>query len=46
VNTNQMVNKSLSMHGIGRLTDRYRIESVRPHLASVLDLRGNAVWGD
>ncbi|MGA3201654.1 MAG: hypothetical protein ABSF12_04065 [Bryobacteraceae bacterium] len=46
MNTDRMVKENLSMNGVGRLTDRYRIESFGYHLASVLDLRENAVWGD
>jgi hypothetical protein len=46
MNTNRMVKRSFSINGIGRLTDRYRIESFRHHLAWVLDPRDNAVWGD
>jgi hypothetical protein len=46
VNTNRMMKESFSIIGIGRLTDRYRIESFRHHLARVLDPRDNAVWGD
>jgi hypothetical protein len=41
-----MVKRSFSINGIGWLTDRYRVESYRHHLAWVLDPRDNAVWGD
>jgi len=46
VNTNRMVKENFSMNGVGRLTDRYWTEGFRSHLASVLNLRDNAVWGD
>jgi hypothetical protein len=46
VNTNRMEKENLSMNGVDRLPDRYWIGSLRYHVASVLDLRDNAVWGD
>lgn len=46
MNTNRMEKENLSMNGVDRLPDRYWIGSLRYHVASVLDLRDNAVWGD
>ena len=40
MNTNRMVKKTFSINGIDRL------KSFRHRLALVLDLLGNAVWGD
>ncbi|SRR5258706_3523950 len=46
VNTKRMVKKNFSTSGIGRWAGRYRVEKAGHHHATVLDPRGNAVWGD